>query len=442
MLKINEDLLAETQRIRTTIQDGIEWIEHESNANRIGDAKNSIIKDLKRGSVEAKRLSGAASRPMAVAVFGASQAGKSHLISVLARKGDDLLVDFNGNDPVSYIKQINIDQKGESTGLVTRFTIRREETPDGYPVCLRLLSHADIIKIIANAYYFDGRPNRFPERSDIAEHIQNFEEFRAKAPEANGLSPEDVWDLQDYFKQYLARSPLTDKLDPFWNAAQDLCPNMPISRLGAFFSILWGEEEIITKLYIDLGEALRKLGFPKDAYIPLDSIIASKNEASETNKNTISVITVAGLTDISTGSAQQISVKAGNGAPVNLPRSTVCALTAEIWITLHEWEWDFFEHTDLLDFPGYRSRGLKAEDMGDEEEPEGLTGISKYLVQSPDTTTAIAPAERQGRVSLPPLCRRAGNHLDAPVRATQQSGGGSTATGGFQMDRHHPWRAT
>ncbi|PLW78199.1 virulence factor SrfC family protein [Cohaesibacter celericrescens] len=379
MMNINKQLLDDTQTVSTAAQDGIIWLDNPANIERIGEASNSIAKDLKRGVVEAQRLTEAASRPMAVAVFGASQVGKSHLISVLARSDDELFAMFDGVDePVSYIKKINIDKEGESTGLVTRFTIRSETTPSGFPVCLRWLSHADIIKIIANAYFFDGRPNSFPERSDIADHIKT---FRGKDDNANfnGLKLEDIWDLQDYFKQYLSASALTAKLDPFWAAAAETCPRLTIEQLGRFFSILWGGQEVITKLYVDLVSALQRLNFPKEAFVPLAAIDA-------TNTDITSIITVAGLSDLSQGSSEQIEVRSNTGAGAALPRSTVAALTAEIWITIRDKPWDFFDHTDLLDFPGYRSRGLKAADFDGDDEAEGLTGIAKYLEQNADKT--------------------------------------------------------
>ncbi len=48
-------------------------------------------------------------------------------------------------------------------------------------------------------------------------------------------------------------------------------------------------------------------------------------------------------------------VSAG-GARAALGRAVLAALIAEITVPLAERPWDFFEHTDLLDFPGARSR--------------------------------------------------------------------------------------
>ena len=44
------------------------------------------------------------------------------------------------------------------------------------------------------------------------------------------------------------------------------------------------------------------------------------------------------------------------GAPVELPRPVVTAITAELRIVMREPPRPFFAHTDLLDFPGARSR--------------------------------------------------------------------------------------
>ncbi|WP_321448981.1 virulence factor SrfC family protein [uncultured Cohaesibacter sp.] len=379
MMIVNEQLLEKTKETASAAQEGVDWLKMPANVERIGEAAKSIERELKRGVVDALRLSEAATRPMAVAVFGASQVGKSHLISVLARSNDELYAVFDGVDePVSYIKQINIDKEGESTGLVTRFTINKETTPAGFPVCLRWLSHADLIKIIANAYFFDGRPNSFPESAEIAEHVSGFSSA-GTGGQNNGLKPEDVWDLQDYFTQYMSASALTAKLDAFWMAAADICPNLSIADLGKFFSILWGKEEPITKLYVDLVSALQRLDFPKTAYVPLAAIDA-------TNPKITSIITVAGLSDISQGSSEQIEVKTMSGASASLPRSSVAALTAEILITIQDKPWDFFDHTDLLDFPGYRSRGLKAADFEEDADDSNLKGIAKYLAQNPDKT--------------------------------------------------------
>ena len=58
-------------------------------------------------------------------------------------------------------------------------------------------------------------------------------------------------------------------------------------------------------------------------------------------------------------------------ADAELPRSLICALTAELSVAIAEKPWDFFDHTDLLDFPGARSR-LKLANLEDVAKAKGV----------------------------------------------------------------------
>ncbi|MEZ5585327.1 MAG: virulence factor SrfC family protein [Candidatus Competibacteraceae bacterium] len=62
------------------------------------------------------------------------------------------------------------------------------------------------------------------------------------------------------------------------------------------------------------------------------------------------------LQGLGADSGDALTLTGSNGATVRLPRSTVAALIAELKIVIQEQPWDFFQHTDLLDFPGARSR--------------------------------------------------------------------------------------
>ena len=118
------------------------WIEDPENADLVGAETKSLVQSMRRAGRRARRLAKAAQTRMSVSVFGPSQAGKSFLVSVLARpESGPLIADFGGTDgTLDYIREINPEGEGESTGLVTRFTMDRCPTPDGYPVRLTLLS--------------------------------------------------------------------------------------------------------------------------------------------------------------------------------------------------------------------------------------------------------------------------------------------------------------
>lgn len=373
-----EPLALAAALLATTGRQAVGWISDPENAAKVGSDRARAERDTRRMIMQADRLSEAARRPMAVAVFGPSQVGKSHLISVLARKGDALFARFDGMpEPVNYIEVINPDKGKEATGLVSRFTLKPVKAPPGYPVSLRLLSHSDIIKILANAYFYEGNPARYetwPTPEEIDAHVSAFL-GAAGAEGAAGLTVDDIWDIADYFQRYMPESELTKRLDDFWEDAAEIAPKLPIERLGKLFSILWGGHDALTELYQTLVGGLAKLGFAAEAFVPFEAIDA-------TQRGVQSILDVEALSHLGQSDAPMLAIATSTGASAQLPRAVVTALTAELRIVLTEKPWDFFDHTDLLDFPGYRGRGLDATD----EDHEDLSGLAYHLAKNPAKT--------------------------------------------------------
>ncbi|MCA8931327.1 MAG: hypothetical protein KDA49_02605, partial [Rhodospirillaceae bacterium] len=133
----------------------VAWI--TDNPDKVRQEQSALLREFRKFSTAARKLEAAVHRPMCVGVFGPSQAGKSYLISALARQGTaPLIAEFDGvPDGLDFVREINPEGGQESTGLVTRFTIRRERSPNGYPVALRLLSQTDVIKILGNTFFSD-----------------------------------------------------------------------------------------------------------------------------------------------------------------------------------------------------------------------------------------------------------------------------------------------
>ena len=135
-----QKLAADCATLAGVTEQALAWVETPANAALVGAEARSLTQMMRKGLRRARRLGQAAEKPMSVSVFGPSQAGKSFLVSVLARpEGGRLVGDFPGRR-LDYISEVNPEGEGESTGLVTRFTMRREPTPEGFPIKLTLLS--------------------------------------------------------------------------------------------------------------------------------------------------------------------------------------------------------------------------------------------------------------------------------------------------------------
>lgn len=325
------------------------WVHDAENADYVGQARQAVLdRSLRKYVRRAEKLGAAAASHMAVSVYGPSQNGKSFLISVLARpQGGLLIADYAGPDgQMDYISQINPAGEGESTGLVTRFTLQKPLTPEGFPIPLTLLSEADILQTIANSFFNDGDESEEPLTPEqLQAHIDAFAS-QADGGALPGLTPDDVWEIADYFDRNFKANTYADRLTGFWPDAARIAPRLSRDRRAQFFAILWGKHDEFTTLYRRLGAALDKIGHPSALYTGTDALIPRDT----------SIIDVAVLRHLGKPDEQPLGVRTPAGQTLQLGRGEVCALAAELVLPMRDEPDPMFAHTDLLDFPGARNR--------------------------------------------------------------------------------------
>jgi hypothetical protein len=341
------DLAAACSRVADLSVAALDWIADPANAETVGAQTQGLTREFRRAARRARRLAAAADRNMSVGVFGPSQAGKSFLVSVLARpQGGKLTADFDA--PLGrkdFISEINPPGEGESTGLVTRFTMRREPCPPGFPVRLRLLSEADIVRVLANTFLMDGDQSEpAPTPEEIDGLLTGY--ARRKGTGA-GMSNEDVWDIREYFDKGFSRSAYVAALKPFWEEASEIAPALSLSDRAQFLAILWGRHALFSEIYVMLATALAKIGHAGEVF-------AAPEALSPRHESIIDVKMLAGLDG--GGVQSDVALRTPTGVTASLPKPVVTALTAELVIAMAEQPWDIFAQTDLLDFPGARAR--------------------------------------------------------------------------------------
>ncbi len=331
------------------IDDALAWISDAENAPLVGDEKASLHRMLRRSRRRARRLAAAAGSKMCVSVFGPSQAGKSYLVSVLARpEGGRLVADYAGPDgQLDYISQINPEGEGESTGLVTRFTMSRFETPEGYPIPLRLLSEADIARTILNSFYMDGDRKEPPPDADAVEAQLAAYRGRPAADAAAGMTEDEVWEIREYVEANFADAAYTSALASFWEEAATTAPGLRQAERAEFLSILWGGHAPLTQLFAKLAAARAACGEGRLVFAPRSSLFPRENSI-------IDVKTLQGL--FADDQSAPLALMLESGKRIEMPRALLCALAAELVLPMRDKPSDLFDHTDLLDFPGARNR--------------------------------------------------------------------------------------
>ena len=362
-------LAQDCEALAIAASEGVTWLKNAAlQSPTVAQQAPSLVSELQKVRNQSRKLARAARRRMCVGVFGPSQAGKSYLVSILAsRDGRPLQARF-ADKSYDFLREINPPGNRESTGLVTRFGLGLSDVSAEFPVRVRLLTQTDIVKILGNSFLldFDHQKAEFqgPDGASIRKRLA---ELRAKAqPTPVGdLDADDVLDLIEYFDTFFAGVTAELRTD-YWREAIDLAPRLSGHDRARLWSVLWYDFEPFTDLYLTLYEGLQKLAFAPEALLGMDALIPRE-------KSIIDVLTLDRL-GADSDDTLQVRPKQADGrfsADTRLPRSLVCALTAELNVAIAEKPWDFFDHTDLLDFPGARSR-LKLAKLDDVAKTKGV----------------------------------------------------------------------
>jgi hypothetical protein len=351
------------------------WVtEVQQNAVRVASEAPSLIDTARRIENAARKLERTAGRRMCIGVFGPSQSGKSYLVSRLCRPPPDagaderLIADFAGRE-MDFIKEINPAGDKESTGLVTRFSTQRRETPRDFPVAVQLLSETDLVRILANSFLCDFDANRLefdpppPLEAEVRELLDELRRAQNAAVVAPHLQQLTVFDLREYFaRNFPARTGWLEDTD-YWNFALDYACRLALPDRARLFSVLWGGINEFTNLYLRLTKALAQVDFAAEAHAAITALEPRARSIIDVDRIKLELGTPEDERDT-------VGVMAAGGRrEVALPRAVLCALVAELNVTLKNRTRPMFDVVDLLDFPGARSRE-KYRNIGDKTESE------------------------------------------------------------------------
>lgn len=353
--------------------DAEKWVKR--NGELVRNEQESLLKELRHARRTLRKCEKAAVKNICAGVFGPSQAGKSYLVSILAKGESEKLWARFDDKKLDFIEEINPKGGKESTGLVTRFTMSRPENlPEGYPVQLKLLSETDLVKIIANTYYADFE-HKEKRKSNIEKTL---EELKTRVVNPNNqITLDDLEDLREYLLNEFGAKPGVRELErDFWAEAFAIAPKLSLEDRVRLYSLIWDEVDSFSELMLHLLKELSSIEYADSLYCSLDALTPRES----------SIIDVDTLKKLGKDEKDLIPVCTPSGLKLKLSRPVITALTAELIIVMDEKPAPYFDHTDLLDFPGYRSRYKLSNPHKDLEEKDRLfellvRGKVAYLFQ-------------------------------------------------------------
>lgn len=361
--------------LREVAKDARAWVRKVAEySQRVGRESGALVERTLHSENLARKVHGSASRRPCVGVFGPSQAAKSYLVESLGRgsdRGKPLEVEFAGKR-VDYLKEINPQGQGkEATGLVTRFTTARglQEVGD-LPVHLRLLTETDLVKILGNAFLSD-----FDNRTRQVKLLERDEELVAAIERARGCPKVAVahldeilmFDIGEYFKGRFRNNVKDLTKHKYWECLTEVGHQLSLGDRAELYSLLWGRHEAFTALFRYLIGKLESLGHAQSARSVRDAIAPASRDASIINVELLMNGLCRPEGERDTVKVAPVRASGAGGPTCEVPRAALAALVAEIELFVPTCPWPFLEHTDLLDFPGARSR-LKEVSLPSDEE--------------------------------------------------------------------------
>ena len=379
MQNIGEEKIEEIEKhvsnFHTILNKSIQWV----NSNLKYEEKNKISLEIKnKRRVISKIKDSIKSKPV-FALYGASQVGKSYLVKNLLSEKESSLKINNGKTEFDFLKDINPPGVGaESTGVVTRFTIEKTSNNDNYPIKLKLLTVKDIIIIICDSYFSDVKKivDNYPSLEDFKEHIDNIEKkFGSSDDSQIFLIEDDILDIKEYFNNHFNKhSFIVSKINDsqFWSKIGSIIENIPSFYWKDVFGVLWGNNKNLNDLFSLLVSELENIKFQRIVYAPFDSVLRKKGE----------ILDVKRLKELYLNNKKLSILIKDNEKEINL--SIISALTSELVLQVSSktaQNKTFLKNTDLLDFPGARSRlELESDSINKESSPSMfLRGKIAYL---------------------------------------------------------------
>ena len=144
------------------------------------------------------------------AAYGESQVGKSYLMSSLLSSANHPFVIENNGREYSFIDELNPsggnNAKIESTGVITRFTIRKDNhTKDNFVKIINL-SVVDVILLLADSYYNDIKinPDTIIPYDTINQKLDKLGSiWSSRRVQHSIIVEDDIKDINDYVKEVI-----------------------------------------------------------------------------------------------------------------------------------------------------------------------------------------------------------------------------------------------
>ncbi|ORM72351.1 SrfC [Pantoea wallisii] len=387
--------------LQETLDGALNWVDnHQAHSPRLALEADTLRLQLRRARVESHALARQLARPVTLALFGQSQAGKAWLLSEMVGDAQGQLIARLGDRTLNYFQ--NINPGNVDFAIATRFSHQREAQSGAWPLEMTLLSDAELIRLLLACARTDAQP----DTAVIDAALQRLQRHRQSEIQP-GLDSDALITLWAWSRRQHRHAAVLDR--HFWPQAVELAPWLNVDDRVQLFALLWPgqaalSESLRTLLHLrhQLRQAPRVLAplslLADDAALPAEKLIGNEADHDE-------MIEVCPI------------VANRSGKPQHVPLGLLALLTLEITLPLCSTPRQaLYDDADMLELP---APGTPA-DRNQQAELAQLRQRDPLRATLLEQKRALLPglyAARQG-IDLMLICTAASQRQDAELAAS------------------------
>lgn len=352
-MKINETMKTSKEQLIHKISEALLMIENLTSNQSEEVISGAFGNSLGSARRDFRRIVRANEKRSAVAIFGQSQVGKSYLVHNLAKNPDSQFLRIEaGIECYDFLSDMNPAGGRESTGCVTRFTTNEYGLNPQYPFKAELFTHLDLAAILTNAYLSDIK-DYHGTSADLLERINDVIETLELRNQEDKTMRDDLTDFSEYITVRFNDSFIIKELRTvgFFSKIQNTLSRCDVNDHWRLLQFLWRQNDFMNDLYRKLVGFLKNLDFRYSVFLSPEALTPAIS----------TILDVERVRELLTQDRVGQSVKVYVGdRELSVDRACLATIVKEVALTIEGKELmdddSYLLHTDLLDFPGSKSR--------------------------------------------------------------------------------------
>lgn len=253
------------------LQAVIAWTEatrlHAPLLNNDADALLTRLLALKH---QQRCLASVQNQPPSVGLYGHALEAKAHLLTTLCNSPAGRLPITAGAKTLDWFTHINPGHN--TTRMAIRFSPQTTAPDEAFPLRLKLMSEAELVQLFI-AHALDQDEIRPVEKSVIATRLAGWQSLR-QPQLVPGIDREAIAAIARFWRESV---PVSQQQmdDDLWYQFATLLPSLDLSARASAWSLLWGEQQTLTRQWLALAHTLHQTGNAREVAAPLSLLVDS-----------------------------------------------------------------------------------------------------------------------------------------------------------------------